>query len=64
MSHRLMLTGSQKDDIAGGMGQRAQVLFAQHGIQVVMGVSAETPEKLLSHYLAGTLEVGENVCDH
>jgi predicted Fe-Mo cluster-binding NifX family protein len=50
--------------IAGGMGQRAQALFAQHGIQVVVGVSAETPEKLLPHYLAGTLEVGENVCDH
>lgn len=50
--------------IAGGMGQRAQGLFAQHGIQVVVGVPAETPEKLLSQYLAGTLEAGENVCDH
>ena len=30
--------------IAGGMGQRAQQLFAQNGIQVVVGAQTETPE--------------------
>jgi len=50
--------------IAGGMGQRAKGLFAQQGIQVVVGAPAETPEKLVADYLAGTLRVGENVCDH
>ena len=50
--------------IAGGMGQRALGLFAQQGLQVVLGAPAETPEKLVSDYLAGTLTVGENVCDH
>ena len=50
--------------IAGGMGQRAQQLFAQQGIQVVVGAPAETPEKLIIDYFAGTLKVGENVCDH
>lgn len=50
--------------IAGGMGQRAQQLFAQQGIQVVVGAPAETPEKLITEYFAGTLQVGENVCDH
>lgn len=50
--------------IAGGMGQRAQELFAQQGIQVVVGAPAETPEKLVADYLAGTLHVGSNVCDH
>jgi predicted Fe-Mo cluster-binding NifX family protein len=50
--------------IAGGMGQRAQVLFAENGIQVMVGASADTPENLVSEYLAGTLEVGDNVCDH
>ena len=50
--------------IAGGMGQRAQGLFAQQGIQVVVGAPADTPERLVSEYLAGTLRVGENVCDH
>jgi len=50
--------------IAGGMGQRAQALFAQQGIQVVVGAAAGTPERLVSDYLAGTLQVGNNVCDH
>jgi predicted Fe-Mo cluster-binding NifX family protein len=50
--------------IAGGMGQRALGLFAEQGIQVVLGAAAETPERLVSDYLAGTLQVGENVCDH
>jgi Mrp family chromosome partitioning ATPase/predicted Fe-Mo cluster-binding NifX family protein len=50
--------------IAGGMGQRAQALFSQNGITVVVGAPGETPEKVASAYLAGTLEVGQNVCDH
>lgn len=50
--------------IAGGMGQRAQELFAQQGIKVVVGVPAETPERLVSAYLDGILQTGENICDH
>ena len=50
--------------IAGGMGQRAQQLFAQHGITVVVGAPADTPEQLASAYLSGTLQAGENICDH
>jgi predicted Fe-Mo cluster-binding NifX family protein len=50
--------------IAGGMGQRAQGLFSQQNIQVVVGAPAETPERLVTDYLAGTLQVGDNVCDH
>jgi len=50
--------------IAGGMGQRAQALFAKNGIKVVVGAPAEAPETLASQYLAGTLACGENVCDH
>jgi predicted Fe-Mo cluster-binding NifX family protein len=50
--------------IAGGMGMRAQQLFAQQGIQVVVGAPAETPETLVENYLAGTLQSGENLCDH
>jgi len=50
--------------IAGGMGQRAQELFAQQGIQVVVGVSAESPEKLIADFFTGTLETGVNACDH
>lgn len=50
--------------IAGGMGQRAQGLFIEQGIKVVTGAPSETPEKLVADYLAGTLRVGDNFCDH
>jgi len=50
--------------IAGGMGQRAQGLFAQRGIQVVVGTSSDTPERLVDAFLAGTLQTGANICDH
>ena len=50
--------------IAGGMGQRAQALFCEHGIEVIIGAPAETPETLVAAWLAGTLQSGENVCDH
>ena len=50
--------------IAGGMGQRAQQLFAENGITVVIGAPADTPEQLASAYVAGTLHAGENICDH
>ncbi len=50
--------------IAGGMGQRAQQLFAANGIQVVVGATAETPEHLVTEYVSGTLQPGTNFCDH
>lgn len=50
--------------IAGGMGSRAQGLFAEQGIAVVVGAPAETPETIVAEYLAGTLKTGGNVCDH
>lgn len=50
--------------IAGGMGQRAQSLFGQQGIRVLVGAADETPENLAAGYLAGTLRTGENICDH
>ena len=50
--------------IAGGMGQRAQQLFAQNDIEVVIGATTSSPEELVSAYLGGTLETGDNICDH
>ena len=50
--------------IAGGMGQRAQQLFAQNDIKIVIGASSGTAEELASAYLQGTLETGDNICDH
>lgn len=50
--------------IAGGMGARAQGLFAEQGIQVIVGASPETPHDLVISFLQGTLKTGENICDH
>jgi len=50
--------------IAGGMGQRAQQLFADNNIKVVIGASDQAPEQLVKAYLNDTLETGDNICDH
>ncbi|MCL4204130.1 MAG: NifB/NifX family molybdenum-iron cluster-binding protein [Pirellulaceae bacterium] len=50
--------------IAGGMGQRAQQLFGDAGIQVVVGADSETPAELVEAYLDGSLTSGQNPCDH
>ena len=50
--------------IAGGMGQRAQALFTQSGIEVVVGAEPCAPESVVKAYLDGSLQTGDNVCDH
>lgn len=50
--------------IAGGMGRRAQDLFAQSGIRVITGAPNLPPEVLVEQYLRGTLITGPNVCEH
>ena len=50
--------------IACGMGQRAQQLFRDHGIDVVVGASSGEPDEVVRSYLEGSLEFGENICDH
>ncbi len=50
--------------IAGGMGQRAQSLFTENNIKVVVGAHAEAPEQLAVAFLSGSLKTGANACDH
>ena len=50
--------------IAGGMGQRAQQLFANNDIEVNVGAPVMEVDELVKAYLANTLETGENACDH
>ena len=50
--------------IAGGMGRRAQDLFAHHGVHVLVGASASDPEEVVQNYLADKLTTAENPCDH
>lgn len=47
--------------IAGGMGHRAQGLFAEKGIETIVGVSGNITEVVKS-ILAGTLKGGESLC--
>jgi predicted Fe-Mo cluster-binding NifX family protein len=50
--------------IAGGMGSRAQELFASNNIAVLVGAQGVSPDELVSAYLNSTLKTGENCCDH
>jgi len=50
--------------IAGGMGTRAQALFQQNGIDVIVGATPMEPEEVVKQYIDGALKMGENVCDH
>lgn len=50
--------------IAGGMGQRAVMLFSQNSIEVVTGATAGTPEQVVLAHGGGNLVTGANVCDH
>ncbi|HUV46395.1 MAG TPA: NifB/NifX family molybdenum-iron cluster-binding protein [Dehalococcoidia bacterium] len=50
--------------IAGGMGSRAQSLFRENRIEVVIGTLEGAPEKAILDYMGGTLATGGNLCDH
>lgn len=50
--------------IAGGMGQKAQQLFGNQNINLIIGAPAEAASELVTRYLAGNLTTGINLCDH
>lgn len=50
--------------LAGGMGQRAQNIFASNGIQVITGVVELDPTIAVNNYLNNALTTGPNACDH
>ena len=50
--------------IAGGMGSRAQSLFQQNHIGVIVGAVESDPEKAVLNHLNGQLVIGDNICDH
>lgn len=50
--------------VAGGMGTRAQQLFAEQGVTVITGAPLAEPETVVRQYLAGDLVTGDNACDH
>ena len=50
--------------IVGGMGEKAQQLLREKGVEVIIGAPMDSPEFLANQYLSNTLMAGENVCDH
>ena len=50
--------------IASGMGSRAQSLFKENRIQVVIGALEGDPEKAVLDCVSGMLATGDNICDH
>ena len=50
--------------ISGGMGIKAQDLFAQNNIEVCIGVSSDSPQYIVEQYLDNQLQTGQNLCDH
>lgn len=50
--------------IVGGMGERAQQMLRQNGIDVIIGAPVDSPESLVNQYLADKLVTGDNICDH
>lgn len=49
--------------IAGGMGQRAVMLFEQNNISVVTGSMETDPERAVLSHVGGSLEIGDNTCN-
>ena len=49
--------------IAGGMGPRAQALFAQKKIEAIIGVQGSIDD-VIDKYLNQNLESGEDLCNH
>jgi predicted Fe-Mo cluster-binding NifX family protein len=49
--------------IAGGMGPRAQGLFAEKNIQTIIGVQGRIDD-VIGKYLRHELEAGQDLCDH
>jgi len=49
--------------LAGGMGSGARHRLAEHGVDVVTGVAAATPEALVTAWLEERLVRGDNSCD-
>jgi predicted Fe-Mo cluster-binding NifX family protein len=47
--------------VAGGMGQRAQILFNENSIKTIMGISGRIDD-ILNQICTGTLIGGESLC--
>jgi predicted Fe-Mo cluster-binding NifX family protein len=49
--------------LTNGVSQRDRELLEQKGIEVIVGVPPYRVEPVVAHYLAGTLQTGDNPCE-
>ncbi|OPZ97181.1 MAG: Dinitrogenase iron-molybdenum cofactor [Bacteroidetes bacterium ADurb.Bin408] len=52
------------DVIAGGMGERAIMLFNEQKINAFVGAPVKAPEELVKDFLANKLTLSANYCNH
>ncbi|MBP2655718.1 MAG: minD 1 [Firmicutes bacterium] len=52
------------DILVGGMGEAAQDIFRQRGVNVLGGAPSDTPENLVALYLRGELTDAGTTCNH
>ncbi len=52
------------DVIAGGMGQKAIMLFQEQNINAFVGAPVKTPEELVRDFLDNKLTLEANYCNH
>jgi len=50
--------------IATGMGSRAQNIFQENRIKVIIGSIEDDPDKAVLDHMIGVLATGDNICDH
>lgn len=50
--------------IASGMGSRAQALFRENRIEVIIGAMGDDAEQEVLDYMRSALATGNNVCDY
>ncbi|MDD3876668.1 MAG: NifB/NifX family molybdenum-iron cluster-binding protein [Bacteroidales bacterium] len=52
------------DVIAGGMGERAIMLFNDQNINAFVGAPIKTPKELVEDFLSNKLSLSANYCNH
>lgn len=52
------------DVIAGGMGQKAIMLFNQQNINAFVGAPIKPAKELVNDFMAGKLNLSANYCNH
>ena len=48
--------------LAGGMGAKPMMMFAQNNVEVIAGCPELPIKEVVENYLSNTLEIGKNTC--